>query len=51
VTFGEEKAMKSVKVQFLVVDYPSLYNCIIGRTRAGYTGQGPWVDPFNPQPM
>ncbi|MCI11018.1 hypothetical protein A2U01_0032117, partial [Trifolium medium] len=32
VTFGEEKAMKSVKVQFLVVDCPSLYNCIIGRT-------------------
>ncbi|GAU34549.1 hypothetical protein TSUD_219330 [Trifolium subterraneum] len=31
VTFGENKAMKSVKVKFLVVDYPSLYNCIIGR--------------------
>ncbi|CAJ2652721.1 unnamed protein product [Trifolium pratense] len=32
VTFGEEKAMKSVRTQFMVVDYPSLYNCIIGRT-------------------
>ncbi|GAU40231.1 hypothetical protein TSUD_270310 [Trifolium subterraneum] len=31
VTFGENKAMKSVKVKFLVVDFPSLYNCIIGR--------------------
>ncbi|GAU19534.1 hypothetical protein TSUD_303470 [Trifolium subterraneum] len=31
VTFGENKAMKSVKVKFLVVDCPSLYNCIIGR--------------------
>ncbi|GAU50359.1 hypothetical protein TSUD_409320 [Trifolium subterraneum] len=31
VTFGENKAMKSVKVKFLVVDCPSLYNYIIGR--------------------
>ncbi|GAU51226.1 hypothetical protein TSUD_136230 [Trifolium subterraneum] len=31
VTFGENKTMKSVKVKFLVVDCPSLYNCIIGR--------------------
>ncbi|GAU27038.1 hypothetical protein TSUD_314000 [Trifolium subterraneum] len=31
VTFGENKVMKSVKVKFLVVDCPSLYNCIIGR--------------------
>ncbi|GAU35488.1 hypothetical protein TSUD_384430 [Trifolium subterraneum] len=31
VTFGENKAMKSVKVKFLVVDCPSLYNCLIGR--------------------
>ncbi|GAU43460.1 hypothetical protein TSUD_140980 [Trifolium subterraneum] len=31
VTFGENKAMKSVKVKFLVVDCPSLYSCIIGR--------------------
>ncbi|GAU44580.1 hypothetical protein TSUD_136270 [Trifolium subterraneum] len=28
---GEDKATKSVKVKFLVVDCPSLYNCIIGR--------------------
>ncbi|WJX56033.1 hypothetical protein P8452_41732 [Trifolium repens] len=32
VTFGEEEATKSINVQFLVVEYPSLYNCIIGRT-------------------
>ncbi|GAU32257.1 hypothetical protein TSUD_53840 [Trifolium subterraneum] len=31
VTFGENKAMKSVKVKFLVVNCPSLYNCIIRR--------------------
>ncbi|GAU32292.1 hypothetical protein TSUD_63090 [Trifolium subterraneum] len=31
VTFGENKAMKSVKVKFLVVDCPSLYNYIIRR--------------------
>jgi hypothetical protein len=29
VTFGEEEATKSIKVQFLVVDFPSLCNCII----------------------
>ncbi|GAU48790.1 hypothetical protein TSUD_406330 [Trifolium subterraneum] len=28
---GENKAMKSLKVNFLVVDCTSLYNCIIGR--------------------
>ncbi|PNX73932.1 hypothetical protein L195_g029842 [Trifolium pratense] len=32
VTFGEGKAMKSVRTQFMVVDCTSLYNCIIGRT-------------------
>ncbi|GAU46047.1 hypothetical protein TSUD_191180 [Trifolium subterraneum] len=30
VTFGD-KTMKSMKIKFLVVDWPSLYNCIIGR--------------------
>ncbi|WJX89707.1 hypothetical protein P8452_71681 [Trifolium repens] len=32
VTFGEEEATKSINGQFLVVEWPSLYNCIIGRT-------------------
>ncbi|KAK2409752.1 hypothetical protein QL285_045156 [Trifolium repens] len=32
VTFGEGEATKSINVQFLVVECPSLYNCIIGRT-------------------
>jgi hypothetical protein len=31
VTFGEEDAARSVKIQFLVVDCPSLYQCILGR--------------------
>ncbi|CAJ2645021.1 unnamed protein product [Trifolium pratense] len=30
ITVGKEKTMKSVKVQFMVVDCPSLYNYIIG---------------------
>ncbi|MCI51583.1 hypothetical protein A2U01_0072827, partial [Trifolium medium] len=32
VTFGCEETAKSIKVKFLVVDCPSLYQCIIGRT-------------------
>jgi hypothetical protein len=32
VTFGEEEAKKTIKIPFLVIDCPSLYNCIIGRT-------------------
>ncbi|KAK2455577.1 hypothetical protein QL285_003015 [Trifolium repens] len=32
VTFGEDEATKSINVQFLVVECPSLYNCIIERT-------------------
>ena len=32
VTFGEGEATKFINVQFLVVECPSLYNCIIGRT-------------------
>jgi hypothetical protein len=31
VTFGAEEAARSVKIQFLVVDCPSLYQCILGR--------------------
>ncbi|MCI54356.1 hypothetical protein A2U01_0075606, partial [Trifolium medium] len=32
VTFGITETAKSIKVQFLVVDCPSLYHCILGRT-------------------
>ncbi|GAU50049.1 hypothetical protein TSUD_408450 [Trifolium subterraneum] len=32
VTFGQNETAKSIKVMFLVVDCPSLYQCIIGRT-------------------
>jgi len=32
VTFDEEEAKKTITVPFLVIDCPSLYNCIIGRT-------------------
>ncbi|MCI47427.1 hypothetical protein A2U01_0068669, partial [Trifolium medium] len=32
VPFGCEETTKSIKVKFLVVDCPSLYQCIIGRT-------------------
>jgi len=31
VTFGEKEAKKTIKIQFLVIGCPSLYNCIIGR--------------------
>jgi hypothetical protein len=31
VTFGAEEAARSVKIQFLVVDCSSLYECILGR--------------------
>ncbi|XP_050890966.1 uncharacterized protein LOC127096442 [Lathyrus oleraceus] len=31
VTFGEQETAREVKIQFLVVDCPSLYNCIFGR--------------------
>ena len=31
VTFGEDTATRKVKVRFLVIDCPSLYNCILGR--------------------
>ncbi|PNX58607.1 hypothetical protein L195_g059276, partial [Trifolium pratense] len=32
VTFGSEETAKSIKVKFLVLDCPCLYQCIIGRT-------------------
>ncbi|GAU40250.1 hypothetical protein TSUD_219610 [Trifolium subterraneum] len=32
VTFGHKETAKSIKVKFLVVDCPSLYQCIISRT-------------------
>ncbi|MCI53738.1 hypothetical protein A2U01_0074985, partial [Trifolium medium] len=32
VTVGANETEKSIKVQFLVVDCPSLYQCILGRT-------------------
>ena len=31
VTFGEGEAKKTITIPFLVIDYPSLYNCIICR--------------------
>ena len=31
VTFGKDTTTRQVKVRFLVIDYPSLYNCILGR--------------------
>jgi len=31
VTFGEKEAKKTIKIPFLVIDCPYLYNCIIGR--------------------
>jgi len=33
VTFGEGEAKNTITVPFLVIECPSLYNCIIGRTR------------------
>jgi len=33
VTFGKKEAKKTIKIPFLVIDCPFLYNCIIGRTR------------------
>jgi len=38
VTFGEKEAKKTIKIPFLVIDYPSLYNCIIGRTGMAQLG-------------
>jgi hypothetical protein len=38
VTFGEKEAKKTIKVPFLVIECPSLYNCIIGRTGLAQLG-------------
>jgi len=38
VTFGEGEAKKTITVPFLVIDCPSLYNCIIGRTGLAQLG-------------
>jgi len=38
VTFGEKEAKKTIKIPFLVIDCPSLYNCIIGRTGLAQLG-------------
>jgi len=32
VTFDKKEAKKTIRIPFLVIDCPSLYNCIIGRT-------------------
>jgi hypothetical protein len=32
VALGEKVAKKTIKILFLVINCPSLYNCIIGRT-------------------
>ncbi|KEH26820.1 hypothetical protein MTR_6g075360 [Medicago truncatula] len=37
-TFGEKEAKRTIKISFLVIDYPSLYNCIIGRTGLAQLG-------------
>jgi len=38
VTFGEGEAKKTITIPFLVIDCPSLYNCIIGRTGLAQLG-------------
>ena len=38
VTFGKKEANKTIKIPFLVIDCPSLYNCIIGRTGLAQLG-------------
>jgi len=32
VTFGQGEAKKTIKITFIVIDYSSLYNCIVWRT-------------------
>jgi hypothetical protein len=38
ITFGEKEAKKTIKIPFLVIDCPSVYNCIIGRTGLAQLG-------------
>jgi len=38
VTFGKKEAKETIKIPFLVIDCPSLYNCIIGRTGLAQLG-------------
>ena len=38
VTFGEKETKKTIKIPVLVIDCPSLYNCIIGRTGLAHLG-------------
>jgi len=38
VTFGEKETKKTIKIPFMVIDCPSLYNCIIGRTGLAQLG-------------
>jgi len=38
VTFDEGEAKKTITVPFVVIECPSLYNCIIGRTRLSQLG-------------
>jgi hypothetical protein len=38
VTFDEKEAKEIIKIPFLVIDCPSLYNCIIGRTGLAQLG-------------
>jgi len=38
VNVGEGEANKTITIPFLVIDCPSLYNCIIGRTRLAQLG-------------
>jgi len=37
-TFGEKEAKKTIRIPFLVIDCPSLFNCIIGRTGLAQLG-------------
>jgi len=38
ITFGEKEAKKTIRIPFLVIGCPSLYNCIIGRTGLAQLG-------------